>query len=232
MPDACLPTDGPPQSGPLPTRAQAGLPEQGLVFCCFNASYKISPTAFEVWMRLLEAVPASVLWLRASSPAVRRNLSRAAASHGVDASRLIFAPRTATRAEHHARFSLADLFLDTSPYNGHTTASEALGLAVPVISLRGRSFASRVAASLLETCGLGALAVDSWDDYHDRALELAHAPEDLANLRQHLRRCRASSPLFDASRFCRHLEAAYAAIWDRHAGGATPATIWVPPLAS
>lgn len=227
LPHSYLPTDGAPAAAPRPQRIEAGLPVRGFVFCCFNGAHKISPESFALWMRLLAAVPASVLWLRDVASAAKRNLTRTAAKHGVDPGRILYAPRTATRREHYARFALADLFLDTHPYNAHTTASEALGVGVPVLTLRGAGFASRVAASLLEACGLGRLAVDTPEDYERLALELARNPGELAELQASLRAARTTAPLFDTMRYCRDLESAFDHIWARSQRGEAPTTLWV-----
>jgi protein O-GlcNAc transferase len=229
LPDTYLPSDGVPVLGPAVSRAAAGLPESGFVFCCFNAHHKISPALFDVWARLLAQVPGSVLWLRGPSPSARARLGAYLAACQVDPGRLIFAPRTATRAEHYARFALADLFLDTYPYNAHTTASEALGVGVPLVTLHGGSFASRVATSLLEACGLAELATDSVEQYERIALELARTPEALAGLRMRLQRLRQSAPLFNTRRFCRHLEAAYLEAWRRYRDNETPGVLRVVP---
>ena len=231
LPDSYLPTDGPPPMSTPPSRTAAGLPARGFVYCCFNASYKISPAIFDVWMRLLNAVPDSVLWLRNPSATVKNNLAKEAERRGVDSSRLVYAPRTETRAEHFSRLALADVFLDTQPYNAHTTASDALGAGVPIITIRGKTFASRVATSLLEACDLGHLAVETAPEYEQLALELALAPHRVAALKEHLLRARTSAPLFDTPRFCRHLEAAYLEIWRRHLGGEQPSPLWVQRLA-
>ena len=135
--------------------------------------------------------------------------------------------RTPTRAEHCSRFAFADVFLDTRPYNAHTTATDALGVGVPVITMRGKTFASRVAYSLLETCDLGHLATETLEQYEQLAIDLALAPHAVADLKAHLRRVRPSAALFDSVRFCRHLEAAYTEIWARHARGEQPSTLWV-----
>jgi len=231
LPDSYLPTDGPPPMSTPPSRTAAGLPARGFVYCCFNASYKISPAIFDVWMRLLNAVPDSVLWLRNPSATVKNNLAKEAERRGVDSSRLVYAPRTETRAEHFSRLALADVFLDTQPYNAHTTASDALGAGVPIITIRGKTFASRVATSLLEACDLGHLAVETAPEYEQLALELALAPHRVAALKERLLRARTSAPLFDTPRFCRHLEAAYLEIWRRHLGGEQPSPLWVQRLA-
>jgi predicted O-linked N-acetylglucosamine transferase (SPINDLY family) len=226
LPDTYLPNDFSCKIHVASSRREAGLPAAGMVFCSFNAPYKISPTVFDLWMRILRRVP-GVLWLRDASEAVKRNLAREAERRGVDASRLIYAPRVLTLADHRARLSLADMFLDTQPYNAHTTASDALGAGVPVITLRGNTFASRVATSLLHAVGLGHLSVQTPVEYERLAVELAGAPHALADLKAHLRRARSTAPLFDTVRFCRHLEAAYFEIRARHERGERPSTLWV-----
>ena len=204
-----------------PTRAECGLPEDGFVFCCFNSPYKLTPALFDVWARLLRAVPGSVLWLFAGDPLVAANLRREAERRGVAADRLVFAPPR-PQPEHLARHRLAGLFLDTLPYNAHTTASDALWAGLPVVTCRGPTFAGRVAASLLKTVGLPELVTESLEAYEALALDLARDPERLADLRARLAAARATSPLFDADRFARDLEDAYRTIWQHFgpAGGA------------
>src|SRR5919106_4256734 len=146
------------------TRREAGLPQDAFVFCCFNNSYKIMPAVFEIWMNLLREIPQSVLWLLEDNAAARRNLQQAARASGVDPARLRFAPRVAP-AEHLARHRLADLFLDTLPYNAHTTASDALWAGLPVLTCVGNTFAGRVAASLLKAVGLSELVARSREEY-------------------------------------------------------------------
>jgi predicted O-linked N-acetylglucosamine transferase (SPINDLY family) len=227
MPDSFLPTDSAPKMAAVPARDAAGLPQDAFVYCAFHAPYKISPRQFDAWMRVLGAVPGAVLWLREGVPIVRRNLEKEAARRGVDPARLIFAPRTATREEHFARFSLADVFLDTSPYNAHTTAAEALWVDLPIVTLRGRTFAGRVAASILEACGMRELAVDTLADYERLAIDLAIDPQRLAEFRDRLRGARRHAAFFDAARYCRHLEDALMMAWSRHARGEAPATLIV-----
>jgi predicted O-linked N-acetylglucosamine transferase (SPINDLY family) len=147
----------------------------------------------------------------------------------VDPARLIYAPRVASVHEHRARFALADLFLDTTPYNAHTTAGEALAAAVPVITRRGRTFASRVATSLLQAVELGHLSVQDPTSYERLAIDLAHSPPALAALKAHLRRVRTSAPLFDTRRFCRHLEEAFLEVTARQRRGEPPGTLLVAP---
>jgi protein O-GlcNAc transferase len=229
LPDTYLPSDFAVPPVAAPTRIEAGLPADGFVYCSFNAPYKISPALFDVWIRILTAAPDSVLWLREASGAVKKNLAREAERRGADPARLIYAPRVPTHTAHGARLSLADLFLDTSPYNAHTTASDALGAGVPVITLRGKTFASRVATSLLHACDLGHLAVQTAEEYEQLAIALARTPHRVAELKAHLSRVRMTAPLFDTVQFCRHLEAAYNEIWARHERGEGPSTLWVDP---
>jgi protein O-GlcNAc transferase len=231
LPDSFLPTDGAPKMAAIPARGAAGLPPNAFVYCAFHAPYKISPKLFDSWMRVLSAVPDAVLWLREGVEIVRRNLEKEAVRRGVDPARLIFAPRTATRAEHFARLSLADVFLDTSPYNAHTTAAEALGVAVPVITVRGTTFAGRVAASILEACDMRELAVDRLPEYERLAIDLARDAQLLADLKQRLRRARTQAAFFDPLRYCRHLEQGLLMAWSRHARHEPPATLIVEPRA-
>jgi predicted O-linked N-acetylglucosamine transferase (SPINDLY family) len=227
LPDSFLPTDGAPTLTPPPSRAAAGLPQDAFVYCCFHAHYKISPRLFEAWMHVLGAVPEGILWLREATDIARRNLQGEAARRGIDPGRLIFAPRSATRAEHLARFSLADVFLDTNPYNAHTTAAEALGVAVPVVTLSGTTFAGRVAASILEACDLRELVAPTLEDYESLAIDLARNASRLADLKERLRRAHASAAFFDPTRYCRHLEDALNMAWSRHLRNEPPAALTV-----
>jgi protein O-GlcNAc transferase len=226
LPDCYQPNDPHRLIGALPTRADAGLPESGMVFCSFNETYKITPGMFDIWMRLLQAVPGSVLWLLASNRWAPDNLRHEAEIRGVDPARLIFAPRL-SQAAHLGRLALADLVLDSLPVNAHTTASDALWAGVPVLTCPGETFASRVAGSLLQTMGLFELIATDVEDYERKARELAELPQLLGGLKAKVRERRRTSPLFDAARFARHLEAAYRAMWDRYARGAAPAAISV-----
>jgi len=204
-----------------PSRAEAGLPETGFVFCCFNSNNKIAPETFGLWMRILGQVPDSVLWLLEDSAIAARNLKREAEARGIAADRLIFAPRVKP-AQHLARQRLADLFLDTLPYGAHTTASDALWAGLPVLTRLGTTFAGRVAASLLNTIGLPELVSRSADEYERLAVKLACDASALAAIRAKLAANRDTSPLFDTRRFARNLEAAYAQMWERHLNGAAP----------
>lgn len=212
-----------------PSRAEAGLPEQGFVFCSFNNSYKIGPAVFGAWMLLLGKVEGSVLWLADSGSTAVRNLRTEAAERGIAPARLVFAPKIG-HADYLARHRLADLALDTLPYNGHGTTSDALWSGLPVLTCLGTSFAGRVAASLLNAVGLGELITHSLVEYEALALQLAMNPERLADIRSKLARNRDTCPLFDTGRFCRHIEAAYTTMWERCQRGEPPASFAVEPL--
>ncbi|MDQ0568183.1 protein O-GlcNAc transferase [Variovorax paradoxus] len=203
------------------TREDMGLPAQGVVFACFNNNYKITPDVFEVWMRLLRQVPGSVLWLLRGSDAAVAGIEAEAMARGVESGRVVWAERLPL-ADHLARHTHADLFLDTFHYNAHTTCSDALWAGLPVLTLAGRTFASRVAASLLNTIGLPELVTRSVDAYEAAALALATSPAKLAALRRRLRCNRTETPLFDTPLFARRIEAAFAAMWDRHRLGLPP----------
>ncbi len=208
LPDTLWVTDTRRTVADTPSRAEAGLPEQGFVFCCFNHNWKITPPVFDIWMRLLKQVDGSVLWLLEGNASIRGNLAREAEARGVDPGRLIFAARTSSE-KHLARQKLADLFLDTLPYNAHTTASDALWVGLPLITTPGRSFPARVAASILNAAGLAELIAEDLQQYEALALRLARDPEALAAIRAKLQATRDSMPLFDTVRFTRNLEAAY-----------------------
>lgn len=214
---------------PAPTRAEAGLPAQGFVFCCFNANFKITAAVFDVWMRLLQRVEGSVLWLLAGNELVAANLQREATARGVDPARLVFAGKK-DLPEHLARHELAGLFLDTLPYNAHTTASDALWAGLPVVTCRGEAFAGRVAASLLQAVGLPELVTGNLEEYEALAVKLATEPGLLSPLRERLVRHRSTHPLFDTDRFRRHLEAAYTTMWDAWQRGEAPRSFAVDPL--
>jgi predicted O-linked N-acetylglucosamine transferase (SPINDLY family) len=210
------------------TRQECGLGESDFVFCCFNNTYKIQPATFDGWMRILAKVPRSKLWLFESNALAAENLRRQAASRGIDGDRLVFAAHLPL-ADHLARHRCADLFLDTLPYNAHTTASDALWAGVPVLTRAGEAFAGRVAASLLTVLGLSELVTLSEQEFEERAIELATNPGKLADIRQKLRDNRLSSGLFNGAAFARHIEAAYTAIHRRHQTGQPPAHLTLPP---
>jgi predicted O-linked N-acetylglucosamine transferase (SPINDLY family) len=214
LPDCYCPSDTRRPVAPVaPSRAACGLPEQGLVFCCFNNSYKILPAVFDVWMRLLARVPGSVLWLSPASATACENLRHEAVARGIDGQRLVFAPRLSL-PEHLARHVHADLFLDTTPYNAGTTANDALFMGVPVLTCAGDTLASRVAGSQLHAIGLPELVTTHLSDYEARALELARVPERLTQLRDRLVAQRSSHPLFDMARFTRALDDLLHVAWE------------------
>jgi predicted O-linked N-acetylglucosamine transferase (SPINDLY family) len=213
-----------------PSRAEAGLPDSGLVFCCFNNSFKITPDVFDVWMRLLNETAGSVLWLSAASSGAVERLRREAQQRGVDADRLVFAPRLPRNEDHLSRLGLADLFLDTLHYNAHTTASDSLWAGVPVLTCSGSTFASRVAGSLLHAVGLPELITRSLEDYESLALALTRDAVRLGSLRQKLAHNRERYPLFDTTRFTRHIEDAYTIMWKRNQRGEPPESFAVAPV--
>jgi predicted O-linked N-acetylglucosamine transferase (SPINDLY family) len=204
-----------------PTREQAGLPSDGFVFACFNNNWKITPPVFDIWMRLLRAVEKSVLWLLPSDATAAANLRAAASARGVDPARLIFAERKGL-ADHLARHRLADLFLDTSPYNAHTTASDALWAGLPLITCPGQAFAARVAASLLTAINAPELIAADAAEYEAMALKLAREPALLAATRDRLTTNRLTTPLFDSRRHTRAIEAAYRTMIGRYERGEGP----------
>ncbi len=212
-----------------PTRASLGLPEQGFVFCCLNNSYKVLPRSFDIWMRLLQRVDGSVLWLLGENEVVRRQLRAQAQARGVAPERLVFAQRLPYE-QYLAQYRQADLFLDTLPFNAGTTASDALWAGLPVLTQVGDRFAGRMAASLLQAIGLPELVTHSDAEYEALALQLATEPERLRALRDRLAANRLSSPLFNTERFTRHLEQALQTMVERHAQGLPPAGFDVPAL--
>lgn len=214
LPDSYLPTDGGIQIAErTPTRAECGLPDDGVVFCSFNHDYKISPHMFEVWMRLLQQVPGSVLWLMSRNESSQKNLRQHAERLGVAGDRLVFAKRVPRVEDHLARYRQADMFLDTHPYNAHTTAADALMAGLPVVTYMGQAFPARVAGSLLTTVGLPELVTHSLADYEALALKLATSPALLTDVKARLAHQKANTPLFDTPRFCRNLEGIYTAMW-------------------
>jgi protein O-GlcNAc transferase len=211
-----------------PTRQEAGLPDSGFVFCCFNNNYKITEPVFDIWMRLLAKVPGSVLWLLRDNPGAERNLRNAATARGINPARLVFAGRVKLE-DHLARHRLADLFLDTLPYNAHTTASDALWTGLPVVTCQGNAFAGRVAASLLKAVGLPELVTHNLADYEALALRLASDAAMMQRVRETLTGNRLSHPLFDTDRFRRGIEAAYARMWETWQRGEPPQAFRVAP---
>ncbi len=210
------------------SREELGLPRTGFVFCCFNNSYKIAPGTFDGWMRILRQVDGSVLWLLEDNPAAADNLRKEAGARGVRVERLIFAKRMPL-AEHLARHRAADLFIDTLPYNAHTTASDALWAGLPVLTCIGQTFAGRVAASLLNAIELPDLIAATQEEFETLAVSLATSPLRLEEIRRRLERNRLTTPLFDTGRFTRHIEDAYAQMHERYQAGLPPEHIHVSP---
>jgi predicted O-linked N-acetylglucosamine transferase (SPINDLY family) len=215
LPHCYLPNDDQREVGAVPTRAQAGLPEEGLVLCAFTNAYKINAAVFNIWLRVLLAAPGSVLWLRAMAPEGRENLQREAQANGVDPQRLVFAPHVASTVDHLGRQALADLYLDTMPYNAHSTTCEVLWAGVPVLTCMGTSFAGRVAASALTAVGLPELISQSPEEYEQTALRLVRHPEQLQELRAKLTGLRRGAPLFDTAGYTHYLEQAYREMHER-----------------
>jgi predicted O-linked N-acetylglucosamine transferase (SPINDLY family) len=213
-------------SGKPIDRGEFGLPQDGVVYCCFNQSSKILPPVFEAWMRILEQVEGSVLWLWVMQSAAADNLRRAAEGHGVDPARIVFAT-TVNVEEHLNRLRLADVFLDTLPCNAHTTASDSLRMGVPVVTCSGETFAGRVAGSLLHALGAPELVTTNLADYEALAVELGKRPKRLAALKEKLRLNAATSSLFDASHFARKLESAYLEMYERHQADEPPADLFI-----
>lgn len=213
-----------------PSRAACGLPDTGFVFCNFNNGYKLTPASFASWMRILKQVDDSVLWLFASNNRhFADNLRRQGQAAGIDPQRLIFAPLMPPD-QHLARLTLADLSLDTLPYNAHTTAADVLWAGVPIVTCRGTTWPGRVAASLLQAVGLPDLICETMEDYEALAVALAHAPERLAALKARLAENRLTTPLFDTARFARHMEAAYQDMVTRHRRGDAPESFAVSAI--
>jgi predicted O-linked N-acetylglucosamine transferase (SPINDLY family) len=205
-------------AGPPTSRAACGLPEQGFVFCCFNSTYKILPDVFAIWMRLLAAVPGSVLWLLETSAEAKENLRREAQHTAVNPERLIFAPRV-PMGEHVARNACGDLFLDTYPYGAHTTANDALLAGLPVLTCAGDTLVSRICGSQLSAIGLPELITTSFADYEALALELAQHPALLRSYRDRLAGNRRTTPMFDMTCYARDFEDAMERIWAEHCAG-------------
>jgi protein O-GlcNAc transferase len=219
LPHTCFGYDSTQVANPrVPDRAEEGLPQDGFVFCSFNTSYKILPEFFAIWMRLLHRVEGSVLWLARNNDFSAANLRRAASEAGIDPKRLVFAQVRPAIEDHLARHRLADLALDTLPYNAQSTAMDALWAGVPILTCAGRSFCGRLAMSQLQSISLPELIAEDVRAYEELAVALAREPERLKQIRRKLERNRLTSPLFDTARLCRELEAAYETmmeIWHR-----------------
>lgn len=213
------------------TRADHGLPDNGFVFCSFNNSYKIAAPFFSIWMRLLDRVPGSVLWLLEGGEAAKENLRREAVARGVDPARLVFASRLPA-PEHLARYQHADLVLDNLPVNAHTTASDALWGGVPIITCLGNIFVGRVCASLLQACGLPELITNSLEEYEALALRLASNRAELDRLKLKLNSVRQSAPLFDTATYACNLEAAFSHMMRLHSEGRSPEAFAVAEISA
>ena len=224
MPHCYQPNDNKRPIGVAPTRTEVGLPENAFVFCTFNQAYKITPDMFDVWCRLLNAIPESVLWLLEPHPAAQENLRREIEARGIESSRLIFAPKI-EQTVHLGRLQLADLAVDTFPYTSHTTASDALWAGVPLVTKMGETFASRVAASILNTMDLSELVTTNDEDYFNVALSLAQNPEKLAAIKQKIEAQKQISPLFDTQKFAQDLERLYQTIWEQELKGERKAIV-------
>jgi len=198
------------------TRNECGLPENIFVFCCFNNDYKFNPKILNAWSKILLEVEKSVLWISENNQGFKVNLTTEFERRGVESSRIIFAQRVELMADHLARYALADIFLDTHPYNAHTTAVDSLKSGIPVLTLVGRSFASRVAASLLDAIGLPELITNTQEEYEALAIELATNPQKLVEIKLKLVNNRMTTPLFDTPLFTKNLEAAYIKMMDRY----------------
>jgi protein O-GlcNAc transferase len=210
------------------TRSDVGLPLQGFVFCCFNNSYKITPRVFDCWMRILRQIEGSVLWLSEPNASAASNLKKEAVTRGINSARLVFAKPMPLLADHLARLKLADLFLDTLPYNAHTTASDALWAGLPVLTQIGETFAGRVAASLLNAIHLPELITTTLEAYEHMAVDLATHPEKLTAIKHKLAENRLTTPLFDTKLFTKHIEAAYTMMYERNQAGLAPDYINIP----
>ena len=204
------------------TREECGLQENAFVFCCFNNDYKFNPKVLDGWSRILLAAKNSVLWISENNKYFRANIATEFESRGIDSDRIIFAQRVEMMADHLSRYALADLFLDTHPYNAHTTALDSLKAGVPILTLMGQSFASRVAASLLNAIGLPELITSTQEEYEALAIELALNPMKLADIKLKLAKNRLTTPLFDTPLFTKNLEAAYIKMMDRYQADLQP----------
>ena len=204
-----------------PDREECGLPGKGFVFCCFNNSYKINPQVFELWMDLLNEVEGSVLWLYRKNRWIVDNLNAQAKKRGIDSSRIVFA-KYLPLPQHLRRLENADLFLDTFPYGAGATCSYALWSGLPLITLPGKCFTSRMAASQLRTIGLEELIVANTEQYRSLAFELASSPGKLGEVKSRLKANRKTTSLFNSERFVKNLESIYSSIWQRHCEGVKP----------
>jgi len=233
LPHSCQPNDQMREiSSHTPERALVGLPEKGFVFCCFNNSYKIGQQVFDIWMRLLHKVEGSVLWLSGHNDEVKANLQREAKIRGIQPERLVFSTRVLSMADHLARHRLADLFIDTFYFNAHSTASDALWGGLPLLTLPGKTYISRIAASLVNAVNLPELIARDAQDYENKALELALNPDRLQELKTRLEEHRHTAPLFNTLLYTRHLESAWQSMHERQLQDLPPRSFQVIPLAT
>ena len=209
------------------TRKECGIPENVFVFCCFNNNYKFNPQVLDGWSKILNAVDTSVLWISENNEAFKANISAEFEKRGIDSSRIIFAKRVESMEDHLARTALANLFLDTHPYNAHTTALDALKADVPILTLMGQSFASRVAASLLSAIGLPELITTTQEEYEALAIELAKNPQKLAEIKSKLVNNRCTEPLFDTPHFVQNLETVYVKMYESRLRGVPPEHLYI-----
>ncbi len=226
MPNSYMPTNNTRDVASLDiNRRDYNLPENAFVFASFNNTYKFTPDVFDVWMRLMSKVENSVLWLSMHSEIFAKNIQREAKARGVDPSRIFFANRVNDIGEHFARQGLADLFLDTWPYNGHTTTNDALWSGLPVLTYKGQAFAGRVSASVLNAIGLPELVTTSIEEYEELALELSTNPEKLNNIKRRLKENINTTPLFDTEGYSKNLERALELMYEKHHNGHKPSDI-------
>ena len=204
------------------TREECGLPENAFIFCCFNNDYKFNPQVLDSWSSILLAAKNSVIWISENNQYFRENIATEFESRSIDSDRIIFAPRVELMADHLARLTLADLFLDTRPYNAHTTTVDCLKAGIPVLTLKGQSFPSRVAASLLNAIGLPELITSTQEEYEALAIELAMNPPKLEDIKAKLAKNRLTAPLFDTPLFTKNLEAAYIKMYERYQADLEP----------
>jgi predicted O-linked N-acetylglucosamine transferase (SPINDLY family) len=198
------------------TRKECGIPENTFIFCCFNGGYKFNPRIADSWSRILLGVENSILWISENNQSFKANITSEFKKRGIEPSRIVFAQSIASMSDYLSRYELADLFLDTSPYNAHTTAVDSLKAGIPVLTLMGKSFASRVAASLLNAIGLPELITNTQEEYEALAIELAIHPDKLADIKLRLANNRLTTPLFNTPLFTRNLESAYIKMYERY----------------
>jgi predicted O-linked N-acetylglucosamine transferase (SPINDLY family) len=214
-------------SSRLFSKKECGLPENKFVFCCFNNDYKFNHQVLDGWSKILSAVKNSVMWVPENNEYFRVNVANEFQSRGIDSSRVIFAQRVDLMEDHLARYALADLFLDTHPYNAHTTALDSLKVGVPVLTFMGQSFASRVAASLLNAIGLPELITNSQEEYVALAIELATNSKKLTDIKLKLTNNRETTPLFNTPLFTKNIETAYIKMMERYLADLKPDHLFI-----